>query len=90
MSPVSHAHPASRDREIEDQVRTALAARHVPSLRRLAVSSFQGAVTVLGNVRSFYEKQLVNQCCQEVIGLGQIENHVAVDDLDRRNPAIAP
>jgi osmotically-inducible protein OsmY len=86
---VSRTNPAERDREIEHQVRTALASRHIPSLRRLTVSSVEGDVKVLGNVRSFYEKQLVNQCCQGVAGVGCIDNAVAVDDLARRNPVIA-
>ncbi len=88
MSPVSRTSPTDRDREIEHQVRAALVSRHVPSLRRLSVSSLEGAVTVLGNVRSFYEKQLVHLCCQEVVGMGQIDNAVAVDDLERRNPSL--
>jgi len=87
MSLTSRLNPTQRDQEIEREVRSALAARHMPSLRRLSVSSLDGAVTVLGNVRSFYEKQLVNQCCQAVAGVGRIDNAVYVDDVDRQNPA---
>ena len=50
MPPATRENPAERDREIERNVRTALAARHFPSLRRLQVSSSAGAVTVNGPV----------------------------------------
>ncbi len=89
MPPATRENPAERDREIERNVRSALAARHIPSLRRLNVSASSGAVTVNGDVRSFYEKQVVNHCCQEVAGVHRLDNAVRVAEPNFRSPVYA-
>ena len=66
------------DRELERRVISYLAARHVPGLRYLAVKATGGVVTVSGQVLTFYEKQLCNQCCRRVAGVMELINAVSV------------
>jgi osmotically-inducible protein OsmY len=66
------------DRELERRVISFLAARHVPGLRYLAVKATDGVVTVSGQVLTFYEKQLCNQCCRRVAGVMELINAVSV------------
>lgn len=89
MPPAPRENRTDRDREIERNVQTALSARHIPSLRRLKVSAQEGAVTVHGSVRSFYEKQIVNHCCQDVAGVNRVHNAVDVAGPEFRSPAFA-
>lgn len=65
------------DRDLEQRVVGYLARRHVPSLRQLAIEARNGIVTVRGQVRSFYEKQLSSHCCRRVAGVLQL-----VDEID--------
>jgi osmotically-inducible protein OsmY len=51
--------------------------RHVPALRNVLVEASDGVVTLRGQVRSFYEKQLCHNCCRRVAGVRQL-----VDDVD--------
>lgn len=67
----------SADRELERRVVNFLAGRHVPGLRHLEVSAQGGTVTVSGRVRSFYEKQLCQECCKRVAGVIKL-----IDDVD--------
>ena len=66
------------DRDLERRVMSFLAARHVPGLRYLAVQATGGVVTVSGQVLTFYEKQLCNQCCRRVAGVLELINAVNV------------
>jgi osmotically-inducible protein OsmY len=66
------------DRDLERRVMSYLAARHVPGLRYLAVQATNGVVTVSGQVLTFYEKQLCNQCCRRVAGVLELVNAVSV------------
>lgn len=70
----------SADRELERRVTSFLAAKHVPGLRQLDVRADRGTVTVSGRVRTFYEKQLCNQCCRRVAGVRELVNAVDVVD----------
>src|SRR5690606_4668934 len=54
------------NRDLERRVVNYLHGRHVPGLRHLSVAADNGIVTLRGRVHSFYEKQLVQQCCQRV------------------------
>lgn len=67
-----------QDRDLERRVGIYLATRHVPSLRRLNVAAENGTVTLRGEVRSFYEKQLGIHCCQRVAGVVRLVDDVAV------------
>lgn len=66
------------DRDLEQRIIGYLARRHVPSLRQLAVEAKNGIVTVRGQVRSFYEKQLSSHCCRRVAGVVQLVNEINV------------
>jgi osmotically-inducible protein OsmY len=66
------------DRDLERRVTSFLATRHVPGLRNLEVEAENGVVTVSGQVLTFYEKQLCNQCCRRVAGVLQLINEVDV------------
>lgn len=78
---------AQSDRDLERRVATFLAARHVPGLRNLAVEAHKGVVTVSGQVLTFYEKQLCNQCCRRVAGVLELIN--AVDVMHDANAVLA-
>jgi len=67
-----------RDRDLERRVGIYLATRHVPALRRLDVAAENGTVTLRGQVRSFYEKQLGIHCCQRVAGVVHLVDDVQV------------
>ncbi|MEX2140490.1 MAG: BON domain-containing protein [Pirellulales bacterium] len=69
---------AQSDRDLERRITSFLAARHVPGLRNLAVEAQNGIVTVSGQVLTFYEKQLCNQCCRRVAGVLELINAVDV------------
>jgi osmotically-inducible protein OsmY len=66
------------DRDLERRVINYLAGRHVPSLRHLAVQASNGTVTLAGSVRSFYEKQLCQHCCQRVVGVVRLVDKISV------------
>ena len=76
------------DRDLERRVTSFLATRHVPGLRNLAVEAQNGIVTVSGQVLTFYEKQLCNQCCRRVAGVLELVNAVDVTQ-DMRTAAMA-
>jgi osmotically-inducible protein OsmY len=79
---------APRDRDLERRVTSFLATRHVPGLRNLEVEAQNGVVTVSGQVLTFYEKQLCNQCCRRVAGVLELINEVDVMH-DARAAAVA-
>jgi osmotically-inducible protein OsmY len=57
------------DRDLERRVSNFLAARNLPTLRRLQVAADRGTVTLRGRVHSFYEKQLCQHACRRVAGV---------------------
>src|SRR5690242_17291341 len=61
-----HDSPAavSDDRDLERRVISFLETKHVPTLRHVTVKAEAGVVTLRGQVHTFYEKQLCNQCCR--------------------------
>ncbi len=75
---VKRADMNATDRELEHRIVIYLAARHVPGLRHLDVRAHNGIVTLSGQVLTFYEKQLCNQCCLRVAGVLQLINEVDV------------
>lgn len=52
------------DRNLQSRIVTHLAQSHHQALRKLAVEVNEGLVTLRGQVRWFYEKQLAIQSCQ--------------------------
>lgn len=69
---------AMLDQQLHDRVSADLAQRHLPGLRRLIVEVHQGTVTVRGQVRSFYEKQVLQDACRRTAGLGRFIDLVDV------------
>jgi osmotically-inducible protein OsmY len=78
MQAVANAHTQQQDRELERRVVNYLSGRHVPGLRRLEVEARNGTVTVRGQVHSFYEKQLCQDCCRRVAGVVKLVDAVEV------------
>jgi osmotically-inducible protein OsmY len=66
------------DRDLERRVTAFLADRHLPALRRLGVQSHRGVVTLRGQVRSFYEKQLGGQSARRVAGVIDVIDAIQV------------
>lgn len=68
---------STADRDLERRVVNYLWGRHVPALRHVVVEAEGGIVTLRGQVRSFYEKQLCHNCCRRVAGV-----HELIDAID--------
>jgi osmotically-inducible protein OsmY len=66
------------DRDLERRVTAFLADRNLPALRRLGVRSHRGVVTLRGNVKSFYEKQLGGQSARRVAGVIDVIDAIQV------------
>lgn len=66
------------DRDLERRIMNYLARRHVPGLRQLEVKASNGTVTLRGQVRSFYEKQLSQHCCRRVAGVMKLIDAIDV------------
>jgi osmotically-inducible protein OsmY len=66
------------DRDLERRIVNYLARRHLPGLRQLEVRANNGTVTLRGQVRSFYEKQLGQHCCQRVAGVRKLVDAIDV------------
>jgi osmotically-inducible protein OsmY len=71
-------HDRTADRDLEKRVANYLHGRHVPSLRKLAIASENGEVTLSGRVQSFYEKQVAIHCCRRVAGVVRLIDEVDV------------
>lgn len=67
------------DSEIEQNVRAFLEGCNMPALRRLAVSVSAGTVTLRGQVRTFYERQLTQQCLRRIAGVRQLIDRTVVN-----------
>ncbi|HEX4143840.1 MAG TPA: BON domain-containing protein [Pirellulales bacterium] len=66
------------DRDLERRVTAFLADRNLPALRRLGVRSHRGVVTLRGQVRSFYEKQLGGESARRVAGVIDVIDAIQV------------
>lgn len=66
------------DLELERRIKNYLQGRHQPALRNLEVEAQGGTVTLRGTVRSFYEKQLGQQCCRRVAGVVRLIDSIEV------------
>jgi hypothetical protein len=65
---------------LEQRVIRFLEGKHVPGLRHLAVKARGGIVKLSGQVHTYYEKQLCNQCCGRIPGLQELVNAVEVTE----------
>lgn len=68
----------SRDGDLKQRVKTYLFGQHVSDLRRLAVDTDGGVVTLRGQVQNFHYKQLCLNCCQRVAGVVKIDDQIVV------------
>jgi len=57
------------DEDLRRRISSFLGSRHFPAFRRLEVSVLAGAVTVRGQVGSYYEKQVALDTCRRVAGV---------------------
>lgn len=55
-----------------------LSLQHTPALRNLRVSAREGAVTLQGRVRSYYEKQLGQHSARRVAGVRRVIDEIEV------------
>jgi osmotically-inducible protein OsmY len=78
MIQINEEFEPNRDFEIEKSVRAFLNGQNVPSLRRLAVSVSAGTVTLRGPLRTFYERQLSQQCLRRIAGVRQLIDQTVV------------
>ena len=53
-------------------------ARYPSKFQGVRVSVFNGEATLLGCVRTYYEKQLAQECVRTVDGVGQVNNMIEV------------
>lgn len=68
------------DQDVQDRVAHFLRSRHFPAFQNLEVSVSNGAVTVSGEVCSFYEKQVALTSCQRVAGVLSLVDEVVVEN----------
>ncbi|MBS0211407.1 MAG: BON domain-containing protein [Planctomycetes bacterium] len=64
--------------DLERRVRSFLATRSEPGLRRIDIDAEGGRVTLRGLVRSFYERQLAVHCCRRVAGVTEVIDQLNV------------
>jgi len=67
-----------RDGDIALRVEDFLSRQHFPSFQNLDLEVSQGTLTVRGQVKSFYEKQIAMSICQHVPGVLQFVDEIAV------------
>ena len=72
----------SPDDAVQQRVYRFLASLHFPVFRTFDVEVTQGAVTLTGQVRSYYEKQIAMTSCQAVAGVLSLIDRIAVIDTE--------
>jgi osmotically-inducible protein OsmY len=70
------------DEDLRRRISSFLGSRHFPAFRRLEVSVLAGAVTVRGQVGSYYEKQVALDTCRRVAGVLRTIDQVEVEAGD--------
>jgi osmotically-inducible protein OsmY len=68
------------DRELERRVHNFMGQR-ISRTRSIEVQASQGVVTIRGEVRTFYERQLLISCCQRVAGVVRLYDELQVKCL---------
>jgi osmotically-inducible protein OsmY len=66
------------DLDLKTRVISFLAESHMPGLRHLRVDAANGIVTVSGEVKTFYEKQVGSQRARRVAGVIKLVDRIAV------------
>lgn len=86
---VANVERNGQDVDLERRIVSYLMGRHVPSLRHISVEAADGIVTLRGQVRSFYEKQLCHNCCRRVAGVLSLVDSLDVAAVDAGELATA-
>ena len=72
------------DAEIRNRVTSLLHSSHFPAFRSFGIRVEQGAVTLVGKVQSYYEKQVAMTSCQHVAGVLSFIDEIEVNPtMDR-------
>lgn len=66
------------DDDVRRRVSSILSSRHFPVFRGLDIEVEHGAVTLSGEVHSFYEKQIAMTSCQHVVGVLTLIDEILV------------
>lgn len=66
------------DEDVRNRVSRFLNSRHFPAFRNLDISVEHGAVTLSGEVQSYYEKQVAMTSCQHVVGVLSLTDEICV------------
>ena len=72
------------DDDVRRRVSRFLYSRHFPAFRNLEIVVEHGAVTLTGEVHSYYEKQVAMTTCQHVAGVLTL-----IDEIDVRKEIAA-
>ena len=67
------------DDDVRQRVSRFLNSRHFPAFRNLDIEVEHGAVTLSGNVQSYYEKQIAMTSCQHVAGVLSLIDEIVVE-----------
>ena len=66
------------DDDVRSRVARFLNSRHFPAFRYLIITVEHGAVTLTGEVQSYYEKQVAMTSCQHVVGVLSLTDEISV------------
>lgn len=77
------------DRELQARIVGYLLARNAPAIGQVEVEANNGTVTLRGQVRTFYQRQLCVHCCLRVAGVVQLIDQIHVmDEADEADAAL--
>ena len=74
------------DDDLRQRVSSFLRSRHFPAFRGLQVGAQDGAVTISGEVCSFYEKQVALDSCRRVAGVLSMVDQIVVSHVSEDDP----
>ena len=71
------------DEDVRCRVSRFLNSRYFPAFRYLDITVEHGAVTLTGEVQSYYEKQVAMTSCQHVVGVLSLTDEISVrEEID--------
>lgn len=73
------------DDELEDQLRTMLAIRHLPSLSRISIRVVDAVIFLAGTVMTYFERNVCEECCRQIPGVSAVCNEIEVGGPGLRN-----
>lgn len=77
------------DQDLHHRIQCFLGSRHFPAFRNLVVHVDNGHVRLVGEVGSFYEKQVALSSCQRVAGVLTLTDEVAVSPIGNNPLSVA-